>query len=64
MEFRLRHRPAELSGGQRQRVAAAERRRADRIFLAEGSIAGGLHRPTADAVPDGMKEFDARGRTR
>ncbi|MFE9096665.1 ABC transporter ATP-binding protein [Streptomyces sp. NPDC007264] len=42
-------------------VAAAY---ADRvIFLADGRIVDELHEPTADAVLDRMKRFDAKGRT-
>nr|WP_240003094.1 ABC transporter ATP-binding protein [Streptomyces cinnamoneus] len=37
---------------------------ADRVvFLADGRIVDELHRPTADAVLDRMKRFDAKGRT-
>ncbi|MFI9648924.1 ABC transporter ATP-binding protein [Streptomyces sp. NPDC052040] len=42
-------------------VAAAY---ADRVvFLADGRIVDELHEPTADAVLDRMKQFDAKGRT-
>ena len=42
-------------------VAAAY---ADRVvFLADGRIVDDLHHPTADAVLDRMKAFDAKGRT-
>ena len=37
---------------------------ADRVvFLADGRIVDEMHEPTADAVLDRMKEFDAKGRT-
>ncbi|MFD0565021.1 ABC transporter ATP-binding protein [Kitasatospora saccharophila] len=37
---------------------------ADRVvFLADGRIVDELHRPTADAVLDRMRRFDAKGRT-
>nr|WP_240467359.1 ABC transporter ATP-binding protein [Streptomyces salinarius] len=37
---------------------------ADRVvFLADGRIVDEMHEPTADAVLDRMKQFDARGRT-
>ncbi|MFF6778430.1 ABC transporter ATP-binding protein [Streptomyces sp. NPDC012637] len=37
---------------------------ADRVlYLADGRIVDEMHRPTAEAVLDRMKDFDARGRT-
>ncbi len=37
---------------------------ADRVlYLADGRIVDEMERPTAEAVLDRMKDFDARGRT-
>ncbi|MYS89988.1 MULTISPECIES: ATP-binding cassette domain-containing protein, partial [Streptomyces] len=37
---------------------------ADRVlYLADGRIVDEMHKPTAEAVLDRMKDFDARGRT-